>query len=576
MGAVFFMQKSLRSFSFYAVIVALILAITVRLCYFTNNDKNGYNATSWDAFGYYMYLPSIFIYKDVKQLNWFDKADKKYQLSGGNLYQTNVLPNGDHAFKYLSGVAILELPFFWIGHLNATITGTTTDGFSWPYQYAILWGAIFYFFLGLLVLRKVLLKYYAEHVTALTILLLAFATNLIQYVSVDGAMSHSFIFPLYAILIWWTIRWHETFNWKYAFGIGAIIGLATISRPTELIMIFIPLLWSLNSESTLRTKWKKVAENRSQILVALAGGIIGIAPQLIYWKYATGSWIYDVGSKWNFLNPWWRVLFGFEKGWFIYTPIAIFMILGLFFLKNSPYRKAVITFCLLNIWIIISWSDWRYGASYSTRALSQSYPVFALPLAAFISWSIIGWKKYLVYSIGIYLSVVNLFQIWQYNSLILHYDHLNQKYYSAIYLDKDPTPLDYSFMDTDEEIPSSLFDRSYVRQFNVNSDSLSADLTRSQVIGTSIRKTENWVSTTIEITTLSGIKTGNLAVSAYLNGGIIKEKRFRFAVPFAEDKKKMTYSNHFKIPDKYDSLLWKIESFGEIKIKKAQLKARFY
>lgn len=570
------MQKSLRSYSFYAVIISLLLAISVRLCYFTNNEKNGYNATSWDAFGYYMYLPSMFIYKDVKHLKWFEKVDKEYNLSGGNLYQTNLLPNGDHAFKYFSGVAILEMPFFWIGHLVALNTDSPADGFSWPYQYAILWGAIFYFFLGLIILRKVLLRYFSEQETAFTIILLVFASNLIQYISIDGAMSHSFIFPLYSLLIWWTIRWHETFNWKYALGIGILIGLGTISRPTELIMIFIPLLWSLNSEATLRSKWKKVAENRSQILVAIAGGIMGISPQLIYWKYATGFWIYDVGSKWNFLNPWWRVLVGFEKGWFIYTPIAIFMVLGLYFIKNTPYRKAVITFCLLNIWIIISWSDWRYGASYSTRAMVQSYPVFALPLAGFVSWGLIGRKKYLVYSIGVYLSIVNLFQIWQYNSLILHYDHMNQNYYSAIYLDRDPTPLDYSFLDTDEEIPSVYLDRSNVQQYKVVKNNLTADLARSCIIGTVPCQDEKWVSSIIEIVTSSGIKTGNLAVSAYFNGEIVKEKKFRFAVPFAEDKKRMTYANHFEIPGKCDSLLWKVESFGVIKIKRAQLKTRFY
>lgn len=570
------MQKSLRSYSFYAIIIALLFAISVRLSYYANNQKNGYNATSWDAFGYYMYLPSIFIYKDVKQLKWFEQKDKEYGLSGGNLYQTNVLPNGDHAFKYLSGVAILELPFFWIGHLVALNSESPADGFSWPYQYAILWGAVFYFFLGLLALRKVLLKFYDEKVTTLTILLLVFASNLIQYVSVDGAMSHSFIFPLYANLIWWTIRWHETFNWKYAFGIGLIIGLATISRPTELIMIFIPLLWSLNSESNLSSKWKKVAENRSQVIIAFGGGIIGIAPQLIYWKYATGSWIYDVGSKWTFLSPWWRVLVGFEKGWFIYTPIVLFMVLGLFFLKNTPYRKAVITFCLLNIWIIISWSDWRYGASYSTRALTQSYPVFALPLAGFISWALIGWRKYSVYSVGIYLSVVNIFQIWQYNSLILHYDHMNAKYYAAIYLDRNPTPLDYSFLDTNEEIPSSVFTRSNVRRFNIQKDSALADLTRSQIIGSTIIKNEKWVSSSLDLISLTGLNTGNLAVSAYLDGAIVKEKRFRFAVPFAADEKRMSYSNHFRIPEKCDSILWKIESFEAIDVKYVNLTANLY
>jgi len=61
-----------------------------------------------------------------------------------------------------------------------------------------------------------------------------------------------------------------------------------------------------------------------------------------------------------FLNPWFRVLFGPEKGWFLYTPISIMMLAGLFLIKKYPFQKSVITFCLLNIWIIIAWSDWRY------------------------------------------------------------------------------------------------------------------------------------------------------------------------------------------------------------------------
>jgi hypothetical protein len=566
----------IRSYSFYAVLLSLVLAVSVRLFYFSNNDKNGYNATSWDAFGYYMYLPATFIYKDVKQLKWFEKADSTYQLSGGNLYQTNQLENGNHAFKYLSGVAIMELPFFFIGHVTANLFSEPADGFSWPYQYALLWGAIFYFLFGLWILRKILLKYYSESVTALTIILLTFSTNLIQYVSVDGAMSHSFIFPLYALLIWWTIRWHESFEWKFAFGIGFIIGLATISRPTELIMLFIPLLWSLENNGSLRSKWAKVSKHRYQVALCIAGGIIGILPQLIYWKYATGSWIYDVGSKWNFLNPWWRVLFGFEKGWFIYTPIALFMILGLFFLKTKPFRIAIITFSILNIWIILAWSDWRYGASYSTRALTQSYPVLALALAAFISYVAIGWKKYVVYSIGIYLCIVNIFQIWQYNSLILHYDHMNARYYAAIYLDINPTPIDYSLLDTDEVLPKAMADKSNVNSIRVSRDQLRADITRSNVIGTKTLGKEEWVTSTIKLWAKTGIKTGNLAISVYKNGQISKEKRFRFSVPGSMDKKWMTYSNHFKLPKDCDSILWKLESFEVLEIRQLQLNASFY
>ena len=71
------------------------------------------------------------------------------------------------------------------------------------------------------------------------------ATNLPQYVSVDGGMSHAYILPLYVAVLYTTMRWHRKPHVLWASLTGGIIGLATICRPTAAIMLFIPLLWAL-------------------------------------------------------------------------------------------------------------------------------------------------------------------------------------------------------------------------------------------------------------------------------------------------------------------------------------------
>ena len=529
-----------------AVFLGLLIAVSIRLGYFSNNDRNGYNATTWDALGYYMYLPGMFIYGDVKELKWFPKIDSTYQVSGGQLYQTSQLENGDYAFKYLGGVAIMEAPFFFIGHAIAHANDAPEDGFSWPYQYAIIFGAVFWYFIGLIYSRKVLLRYYSESITSLTLFAVILGTNLLQYVSVDGAMSHAFIFPLYAMVLWFTIRWHETPKMGFALAIGLLSGLAIISRPTELIIIFIPLLWSLETSGKLKSKWALVKTHKLHLVAAALGGILGILPQLLYWKHATGSFVYDVGSKWYFLNPWWRVLVGFEKGWFIYTPMAIFMVAGLFFMKGKPFRKAVLTFCLLNIWIIISWSDWRYGASYSTRALTQSYPVFMLGLAAIFER--IGETKwrYIVLPLGIYLSAVNLFQIWQYNKTILHFDHMNFAYYKAIYLDKDPTPLDYSLLDggvvpVNVNAETSYTDFNFLDTLNGYQELIPFHKPKGKVLHFR-----------------SGLKTkedlygANFQIEIF-NGGKSKTRSLRVWVPTYDHSKLMKYEVYYSI-EEADSL----------------------
>jgi hypothetical protein len=281
-------------------------------------------------------------------------------------------------------------------------------------------------------------------------------------------MSHGYIVPLYVAILWLTYKWHKKPTLYSAAGIGYVIGLATISRPTEAVMLFIPLLWSTDSRDHSGEKWRLVKEHKSHLAIAALFGLFGILPQLLYWKVATGSFVFDVGSKWTFLNPFFRVLFGWEKGWFIYTPVTLFFVVGLFFVKRYPFKNSVIWFCILNIYIIISWFDWRYGGSYSTRALSQSYAVFALPFAAFISYIEGKRWKILVYIIGVYLIAVNLFQIWQYNSGILHFNDMNRKYYGRIYLNRNPLASDMSLLDTDEFVRD---ENKYRKQLIITRDS---------------------------------------------------------------------------------------------------------
>ena len=428
-------------FSLFAFFTILIISISIRI-YDINKQwqHRQFCLTTFDALGYYMYLPAGLIYDDVLKVNWLQAIDVKYGVVGSWQYQTIKEKNGNFVFKYLGGVAIMELPFFLMGHAVAKSAGFEADGFSLPYQYALVVAAFFYAFIGLYYLRRFLLDYFDDKIVAITLLLLTIASNWVQYVAIDSAQSHVYIFPLYVWILFGTRAWHQKPTLNGAFLIGFIIGLATICRPTEGIMLFIPLLWNTQTKENAAAKWALVKQYKPHVWAAIIGGFLAISPQLIYWKYASGHFLYDVGSKWYFLNPYFRVIFGFEKGWFVYTPVAILFVLGLFFIKKFPFRKSVITLCLLNMYIIIAWADWKYGGSYSCRALVQSYAIFALPLAAIIQNIVATRWRTLFYALCFYLISVNIFQIYQYNKGILRYDENSFEYYKSIYLNPNAPP----------------------------------------------------------------------------------------------------------------------------------------
>ncbi len=564
-----------------AVFVVLMVMITMRFMYLPDTAPVRPQVITWDALGYYLILPATIIYQDVKKMEWLEPIVEKYQ-STGSIYQVNSIPNGNRVMKYLIGVSILYSPFFIVGHLAAGLMNYPQDGFSSPYQVAVCVAALCYAFMGLMLLRRILLSYFNDQITMITLLLVGLATNYSQYVSVDTGMSHGYIFMLYTLLIWLTIRWHERPAIRTAFGIGIVIGLGVISRPTELVMLFIPLLYATHSAVSRKGKWNLVKANIYHVAYAIAGGIFGILPQILYWKYVTGNFIYDVGSKWNFLDPHWRVLFGWEKGWFIYTPVTILMVIGLWFMRKLPLYRSVLIFFILNTWIVIAWSDWQYGASYSSRALIQSYAIMSIPLAAFFQSQLNARWKYGLYLLTAFLIFLNLFQIWQYNNSIIHYQDMNRRYYSAIFLNPDPTPLEMSLLDTDEVLRNEEDFLNIHKWMSSGEYAIHAGIKDSVIIYTAVLQDvdgynvseASWIHIEAKVKSAWGAFDSKLTTQI-IDDGSIKQRSVRLqnGISIVNEWNQIEY--YFKIPgDSADGrlLIWaETRSNQDIRIKDVQV-----
>ncbi|MCH2235498.1 MAG: hypothetical protein MK078_14705 [Crocinitomicaceae bacterium] len=398
----------------------------------------------WDALGYYLYLPQAFIEGDLALSDTAPVLDAihNYDLAP-TLYQAHPVENGNHVIQYTAGLSVLYAVFFFIGHAISGMSDYAADGYSAPYQYAMLAGSYFYMIIGLIYTRKVLLHFFSEQISALAILLICFGTNYYVIHTASHGMPHVYLFTLYAILIWQTIKWHANKRIKNSIILGGILGLMALSRVTEIFAILIPVLYGVNS-------WKGFKEKIGGFFTKDLKATLGIAVpmiligsiQLIYWKYTTGHFVYNsyanAGEGLDLHNPHtFNFLFSFRKGWFIYTPLAVLGIYGLTRLKADQRQNWIIgllAFTIVNTYISSCWSNWWYATSFGQRTMVQSYIVIAIGLGAlFTNPPKLKALRHLITTFAVLFLALNLFQSWQYKQGIIHADRMTAQAYFAVF-----------------------------------------------------------------------------------------------------------------------------------------------
>ncbi len=371
---------------------------------------------SWDAAGYYWYRPSIFIYKDLREQRFDDSLSKHYGLSGG-APATHPYGHG-RVLQYSAGMAVLYAPFFFTAHALAKPLSFPADGFSRPYQFSIALGGVLVAMLGLCLYRRFLLRYYTDGVVACTLLVLGVGTNYLDYASTDGALSHSWLFTLYVILLLATRRFYEMPSVRRALPIGLLIGLAGLVRPTDIIAVLIPLLWGIERVSlpAIRERLQFFKRLRAALSVAVFLTMAVLSIQPVYWKYATGYWlVYSYGDQgFTFLPPHiWEYTFSARSGWLTYTPMMALAVVGVIpFLRNGANRVMALTFASVAYYLVTAWDIWWYAGS-GGRAMIQYYPVLFLFIASLLSaLAKKPWIKWAVLPLFLLFTYINLWWTW--------------------------------------------------------------------------------------------------------------------------------------------------------------------
>jgi hypothetical protein len=186
----------------------------------------------------------------------------------------------------------------------------------------------------------------------------------------------------------------------------------------------------------IKQHWGQIA---SVVVVTILVGV----PQLLYWKRFTGHYLFfsytNPGEGLDFLNPHtYKFLLSFRKGWFIYTPVMLFAIIGFYHLYK--YRREIFyplfLFFVLDVYLMSTWTNWWYAdGSYSSRSIMPAYVLLAFPLGYFIQWLKSAGKyiKPAAVTIISLLVLLNLFQTWQFQNGIISKERMTRAYYFSIF-----------------------------------------------------------------------------------------------------------------------------------------------
>jgi len=347
-----------------------------------------------DAQGYYMYLPSTFIYHNHTN-EYKLPADKgipqsvEWYVYTMRLYLDRT-PTGQLLNQYTYGIALMESPFFFAAHAYEKLTGGNANGYSPTYEYMVKFGTITYCLLALALTFLILKRHFSTTISLLTLSMLFAGTNLFWFTAYQAGMAHVPLFFLYALLMWLTIQVHEKPRLRYFIAAGFTVGIITLIRPTDIICLLIPLLYNVHNRQTLAIKKAFLITHRKKILLAAACFITPILPQLYYWKMMTGSYIvYSYGSQgFNWDKP--RIidgLFSFHNGWIAYSPIMIFSLAGmLFYRRIKQWAWCIWLLFAVYVYIIYSWYCYNYINGLGSRPMIHLYTLLAIPFAAFTTY----------------------------------------------------------------------------------------------------------------------------------------------------------------------------------------------
>jgi hypothetical protein len=378
-----------------------------------------------DGKDYYSFLVSAFINHNIS------KPDPALSM----VVET---PTGQ-VNMHTTGVALLLLPFFLVSLLFAKLFGYSVDGLSQPFQIGVSIGALFYCLLGLFFLRKLLLKNnFEDKIIAAIIFFLFAGTSLLFYTLGAPSMSHVYSFCLITCFLYASNLFFLSGEKKYLFIASLILSLIILVRPVNVIIVlFLPFF--CNSFKDFFVKIKYVFSSYRQFLPALLMFFSVLSLQCVVWYAQNGKlfqWTYK-GNGFYFTDPSpVKMLFGFDSGLFIYSPICFLFLIGVVFIFRQSSFKFYISVFFISFIVYLFSSYWAYNYfdSFGMRPFVDFFSVFAI-FGTFLLREIRNHLfKYVLYVSFLICATISMIYSYQAQTGILPMAGMNYEKFKYIFL----------------------------------------------------------------------------------------------------------------------------------------------
>lgn len=395
--------------------------------------EKGYHFGFDDSY-YYSYAPSLILDKDLDLTN-------QYQLSGlpAEIFALRT-PTGALKNEFPLGCALYWMPFFLLGHgltllLNAFGSVIPTDGYSQIYLNAVIFGNIFYCFVGLFATYLFISNHFRKSISAFATLTVWITTPLYVYSTRIFLVSETLSMFSVALFLLMTMMYQKKPRQLTVFLLGLAGAMATMVRLHNAIFLLFPATLLLKDlVSTFRGgngKLFKITLIHTTFM--LIGFFIGFLPQFVVWKALYGEWVVNAGQYLLWLkHPFvLEVLFSSRKGLFPWSPILVFACIGLttFTRKEKLWGWLFILALLINIYLNSSQWDWWGSTAFGGRRFTNCTLIFASGLSAFIHFLTTRWQKrgWIAGMIIIALFInLNVFLTRAYRRGKLQYDHADR------------------------------------------------------------------------------------------------------------------------------------------------------